>query len=92
MFVRAVGLGTQSEHLRDVDSVLGRFASELAGCFAQIPLKKPSSIASDGKIAVLRESLKGFFEQLLGRRPRYYAASISGSILIGLKRASRLRF
>jgi hypothetical protein len=55
-------------------------------------LKKPSSIPADGETAVARESLKGFFEQLLGRRPRSYAASISGSILIGLKRACRLKF
>jgi len=45
-----------------------------------------------GKFAVFREKLEGFFEWLLGLHPRRYAANISGSIVIGLRRASPLRF
>jgi hypothetical protein len=45
-----------------------------------------------GKLAVLRERRDGFFGRLLDRHPGRDAANTSGSMFIGLKRASRLRF
>ena len=62
--------------------------------YLRIPLKKPSSIPPlGGKLAVFPENgWKGCFGGSLGRHPERYAASICGSNLIGLKRASRLRF
>ena len=63
------------------------------GRFAQISLKKPSSIPLDGENSpCFGEGLEGLFRAALGPPSWRYAASISGSILIGLKRASRLRF
>ena len=57
----------------------------------KIPLKKPSSIRSDGKLAVSERDRPGCFGRLFGRTRRRYVASVSGSMLTGLKRASRGR-
>jgi hypothetical protein len=59
---------------------------------AQIPLKKPSSILSDGEARRVSEKGWKVVWTTLSRHPGRYAASIPGSILIGLKRASRLKF
>ena len=59
----------------------------------RISLKKPSSIPSDGEACgVSEKGLEGLFGRQLLPPPWRYAASISGSLLIGLKRARRLRF
>jgi hypothetical protein len=45
-----------------------------------------------GKLPVVLERLEGFFSAALGPPSSGYAANISGSIFVGLKRASRVRF
>jgi hypothetical protein len=56
-------------------------------------VEKAVKYSPDGKSSpCFGDGLEGLFGRRLGRHPGRYAASITGSIFIGLSRASRLRF
>jgi hypothetical protein len=70
----------------------GPYTSRHVRCL-RIPLKRPSSIPSDGEArSVSEKDLKGSLGGSWGTFSGANAASISGSIFTGLKRARRLRF